>query len=174
MRKHLMLLSLVMAGMLLLVAAAAQAEEGPIYPIGEITIEAKQLAAGVGYSWGDGVMKFQGKEYRFTVQGLNAAAVGFSKIHAVGDVYNLKTAADLAGKYVAVSAGLSLAKGVVINLRSAQQGVQLNLGVDGFDIKMGFSEKEAGVLKPQAPLSGPPGSRAGLRIGRDRVCGRVC
>lgn len=147
MRKHRMFLSLVMAGVLLFVAAAAKAEEGPIYPIGEITIEAKQLAAGVGYSWGDGVMKFQGKEYRFTVQGLNVAAVGFSKIHAVGDVYNLKTAADLAGKYVAVSAGLSLArgvaglsmrndKGVVINLRSAQQGVQLNLGVDGFDIKM--------------------------------------
>jgi ABC-type amino acid transport substrate-binding protein len=92
-------------------------------------------------------MKFQGKDYPFTVQGLNVAAVGFSKIHAVGDVYNLKTAADLAGKYVAVSAGLSLAKGVaglsmrndkgvVINLRSAQQGVQLNLGVDGFEIKM--------------------------------------
>jgi hypothetical protein len=82
-----------MAGILLFVAAAAKAEEGLIYPIGEITIEAKQLAAGVGYSWGDGVMKFQGKEYPFTVQGLNVAAVGFSKIHAVGDVYNLKTAA---------------------------------------------------------------------------------
>jgi ABC-type amino acid transport substrate-binding protein len=142
-----MLLSLVMAGILLFVVAAAKAEEAPIYPIGEVTIEAKQLAAGLGYSWGDGVMKFQGKEYRFAVQGLNVAAVGFAKIHAVGDVYNLKTAADLAGKYVAVSAGLSLAKGaaglsmrnnkgVVINLRSAQQGVQLNLGVDGFDIKM--------------------------------------
>ncbi|MDD1713484.1 MAG: hypothetical protein LUQ69_10000 [Methanoregulaceae archaeon] len=147
MRKNRMLLSLVMAGILLFVAAAAKAEEGPIYPIGEITIEAKQLAAGVGYSWGDGVMKFQGKEYPFTVQGLNVAAVGFSKINAVGDVYNLKTAADFAGKYVAVSAGLSLAKGVaglsmrndkgvVINLRSAQQGVQLNLGVDGFNLKM--------------------------------------
>jgi hypothetical protein len=92
-------------------------------------------------------MKFQGKEYRFIVQGLNVAAAGFAKIHAVGDVYNLENAADLAGKYVAVSAGLSLAKGVaglslrnnngvVINLRSAQQGVQLNLGVDGFDLKM--------------------------------------
>ena len=147
MRKHRMLLSLVMAGILLFVVGAAKAEEAPIYPIGEITIEAKQLAAGVGYSWGDGVMKFQGKEYPFTIQGLNVAAVGFSKINAVGDVYNLKTAADLAGKYVAVSAGLSLAKGVaglsmrndkgvVINLRSAQQGVQLNLGVDGFNIKM--------------------------------------
>ena len=147
MRKYRMLLSLVMAGILLFVVAAAKAEEAPLYPIGEVTIEAKQLAAGVGYSWGDGVMKFQGKEYRFTVQGLNVAAVGLAKIHAVGDVYNLKTAADLAGKYVAVSAGLSLAKGVaglsmrndrgvVINLRSAQQGVQLNLGVDGFNIKM--------------------------------------
>jgi len=142
-----MLLSLVMAGILLFVVAAAKAEEAPLYPIGEVTIEAKQLAAGVGYSWGDGVMKFEGKEYPFTLQGLNVAAVGFSKINAVGDVYNLKTAADLAGKYVAVSAGLSLAKGaaglsmrndkgVVINLRSAQQGVQLNLGVDGFNIKM--------------------------------------
>ena len=147
MRKHRMLLSLVMAGILLFVVAAAKAEEAPLYPIGEVTIEAKQLAAGVGYSWGDGVMKFEGKEYPFTLQGLNVAAVGFSKINAVGDVYNLKTAADLAGKYVAVRAGLSLAKGVaglsmrndkgvVINLRSAQQGVQLNLGVDGFNIKM--------------------------------------
>ena len=147
MRTHRMLLSLVMAGLLLFAAAAARAEEGPIYPVGEITLEAMQMAAGVGYSWGDGVMKFQGKEYRFTVQGLNIAAVGFSKINAVGDVYNLKTAADLAGNYVAVSAGLSLAKGVagltmrndkgvVINLRSAQQGVQLNMGVDGFSIKM--------------------------------------
>jgi hypothetical protein len=147
MRQHRMLLSLVMAGILLFVVGAAKAQEGPIYPIGELTLEAKQLAAGVGFSWGDGVMKFQGKEYPFTVQGLNVAAVGFAKINAVGDVYNLKTAADLAGNYVAVSAGLSLAKGVaglsmrndkgvVINLRSAQQGVQLNLGVDGFNIKM--------------------------------------
>ena len=147
MRKHRMLLSLAMAGILLFGVAAAKAEEGPIYPIGEITLTATQIAVGVGYSWGDGVMKFEGKEYRFTVQGLNVAAVGFSQINAVGDVYNLKTAADLAGKYVAVSAGLSLAKGVagltmrntkgvVINLRSAQQGVQLNLGVDGFTINM--------------------------------------
>lgn len=147
MRKYSILVSLVMSGMLLLAVVAAKAQEGPIYPIGEITIEAKQVAAGVGYSWGEGVLKFQGKEFRFTVQGLNVAAVGVAKVNAVGDVYNLNTAADLAGKYAAVSAGLSLAKGVagltmrntkgvVINLRSAQMGVQLNLGVDGFSIVM--------------------------------------
>ena len=56
-RKRRMLVSLVMAGILLGAVAAAKAEEGPIYPIGEVTIEATQLAAGVGYSWGNGVMK---------------------------------------------------------------------------------------------------------------------
>jgi hypothetical protein len=147
MHKHRILLSLVMAGLLLFVVSAAKADEKPLYPIGEVTIEAKQVAAGVGYSWGDGILKFEGKEYKFSVKGINVAAVGFSKIDAVGDVYNLKTASDIAGKYVAVSAGLSLAKGaaglsmrnnkgVVINLRSVQQGVQLNLGVDGFTIQM--------------------------------------
>ena len=145
MRKHRMLLSLVMAGILLFVVAAAKAEEAPIYPIGEVTIEAKQLAAGVGYSWGDGVMKFQGKEYPFTVQGLNVAAVGFSKINAVGDVYNLKTAADLAGKYVAVSAGLSLAKGVAGLEHEERQGRghQPEVGPAG-----GAAEPGRGRLQP--------------------------
>ena len=147
MGKHRIWLSLVMTGILLFAVAAAKADDKPPYPIGEVTLEAKQLAVGVGYSWGDGVMKFEGKEYKFSVQGLNIAAVGFSQINAVGDVYNMKSAADFPGKYVAVSAGLSLAKGVagltmrndkgvVINLRSVQQGVQLNLGVDGFSIVM--------------------------------------
>jgi len=147
MQKHRIFLSLVMAGLLLVVVCAAKADEKVPYPVGEIAIDAKQVAAGVGYSWGEGTMKFEGKQYKFAVKGLNVAAVGFAQISAVGNVYNLKTAADLAGKYVAVSAGMSLAKGVagltmrndkgvVINLQSVQQGVQLNLGVDGFSIVM--------------------------------------
>ena len=78
-------------------------------------------------------MKFQGKEYPFTVQGLNVAAVGFAKINAVGDVYNLTTAADLAGKYVAVSAGLSLAKGVAgLSMRNDKgRGHQPEVGPAG-------------------------------------------
>ena len=46
MRKHRMLVSLVMAGILLFAVAAANAEGGPIYPIGEITIEATQWPRG--------------------------------------------------------------------------------------------------------------------------------
>jgi hypothetical protein len=149
MRKPGILLSMVMMVSLLMLVTAAPAQEKdkPLYPVGQISIEATQVAAGLGYSWGGGAMKFEGKEYQFTVKGLNVAAVGLAKIRAVGDVYNMKTAADFPGNYVAASAGLALAKGVsgttmrndkgvVINLRAEQQGVQLNLGVDGFTITM--------------------------------------
>ncbi len=147
MHKHRMLLSLVMAGVLLFVVGSAKADDKVPYPLGEVTIEATQVATGLGYSWGDGTLKFEGKEYKFSVKGINVAAVGIATIDAVGDVYNLKTASDIIGTYAAVSAGLSLGKGVagltmrndrgvVINLRSVQQGVQLNLGVDGFTIEM--------------------------------------
>lgn len=140
------LLSLVMV-VTLLSAAFSYAAEQPLYPIGEVTIDAMAVAAGVGFSWGDGKLKFQGKEYPFSVKGLSVGAAGFSKINAVGDVYNMKNASDFAGNYVAVEGGLTLAKGaaglimrnakgVIINMRTAQQGVQLSLGVDGFNIVM--------------------------------------
>lgn len=141
----------VMTAVLLMAGAALAQEKSldptPIYPIGEITIEAKSLAAGVGFNWGIGTLKFKGKEYKFKVKGLSAGAVGFSKISAYGDVYNLKEASDLAGNYVSVSSGLSLARGVeglvmrnnkgtLIVLRAQQQGVKLSMAVDGFSIEM--------------------------------------
>lgn len=146
MRTSKILLSLVMVVLVLFALSPVRAQE-PLYPIGEVTIEAKTVAAGIGFSWGDGKLKFKGKEYPFKVKGLNVAAVGFAKINAVGDVYNLEKVSDFAGNYVAVEAGLTLAKGaaglimrnprgVVINMRSAQQGVQLSLGVDGFSIDL--------------------------------------
>jgi|UniRef100_A0A7C5AMA1 hypothetical protein len=150
--KTLRLFVCVMVAVALLTGAPAWAQEKsldptPIYPIGEITIEAKSLAAGVGFNWGVGTLKFKGKEYHFKVKGLSAGAVGFSKISAYGDVYNLKEAADLAGNYVSVSSGLALAKGVeglvmrnnkgtLIVLRAQQQGVKLSMAVDGFSIEM--------------------------------------
>ncbi|MHB8067153.1 MAG: hypothetical protein ACYDIC_04530 [Desulfobaccales bacterium] len=117
------------------------------YPIGEITLEAKQIAAGVGYTWGEGTLKFEGKSYKFSVKGLDAGAAGIVKISAKGDVYNMKTAADFAGDYVAATAGAAVikgpvglllrnAKGVVINMSAMQTGVQLSLGTKGLSITM--------------------------------------
>ena len=105
------------------------------------------MAAGVGWTWGTGTLKFKGTTYNFDIKGLNVAAVGISKITAKGEATNLKDAADLAGTYVSASAGVAVGKGkaglvmrndkgVVINLISDQTGVQFNLGTDGLKITM--------------------------------------
>ncbi len=135
---------------LLVVAVALSAwaaKDEPLYPVGSLTMEATTIAAGVGFNWGDGTLKFQGKEVKFKVKGLDVAAVGISRVTATGDVYNLKEISDLAGTYTQAGAGIALAggvkgllarnqKGVVIDLKAVQQGVQLNLGVGGFTIEL--------------------------------------
>jgi hypothetical protein len=142
-----LVLCLAVSGALLLAASMVGAQLQEPYLLGEITLEAKQVAAGVGYTWGDGKLRFKNKEYPFSIQGLNVAAVGLSRISAKGDVYNLKDAADFPGNYVAAEAGAAVikgkaglvmrnAKGVVINLVSTTEGVQLSLGGQGLTIKM--------------------------------------
>jgi hypothetical protein len=73
--------------------------------------------------------------------------VGISTQRAVGTVYYLNNVADFSGNYAAVGAGVAVAggmagttmqnqRGVLIDLYSVQQGVQLNLGPQGFTIDM--------------------------------------
>ncbi len=144
MRRTAVSLALMVALILAVFPVGAQQEP---YVIGQITLEAKQVSAGVGYTWGAGTLTFEGKQYPFSVKGLNVIAVGISKISATGDVYNLKTAEDLAGKYAVATAGVALIKGpaglvmrnnkgVVINLKAKQTGVELSLGGEGLSITM--------------------------------------
>ena len=147
MRQHQLFLNLALAAILLFTVSAVGAQPTDPYTYGEVTIEAKQVAAGVGWTWGGGTLKFKGKTYKFDVQGLNVAAVGLAKIRAKGEAYNLKDPSDLAGTYVTATAGLAVIKGkaglvmrndkgVVINLLSDQTGAQLSLGTDGLKITL--------------------------------------
>jgi len=147
MRIKRILSGLAAAAILLGVVYAVGAQPQEPYPIGEVTLEAKQVTAGVGYTWGSGTLKFGGKEYKFMVRGLDVAAVGIVKISAKGEVYNMKSEADFAGDYVAAQAGAAVvkgpvgllmrnAKGVVINLKAEQTGVQFTLGAKGLSISM--------------------------------------
>ena len=112
-----------------------------------MSIDLTSFAAGVGASWGSGVLRYQGKTYRFSVTGLTVGNVGISTISAVGNVYNLYRPKNLAGNYVAVGAGIAMAggvggvsmknqKGVLIQLYTVQQGLQLTVGPQGFNIEM--------------------------------------
>lgn len=144
MRTKRILLSLALVMMLLAAVAPGLAQP---YAAGTVSIDLTSIAAGIGTSWGSGVLRFQGNTYRFSVTGLSVGDVGISTVSAVGNVYYLNKPSDLAGNYAAVGAGIAVAggvggvsmqnqKGVQIQLYSVQQGLQLTIGPQGFNIEM--------------------------------------
>ena len=113
---------------------------------GKVSLESKSVAIGVGVSWGDGVLEYQGKKYPFTVEGLSVIDLGVSKVSASGDVKNLKKVEDFAGNYTAAGAGAAVGggagaaamknqNGVEMNLVATTQGVKLTLAAAGVSIK---------------------------------------
>jgi hypothetical protein len=123
---------------------APQAGESPS---GTVRIESTSVAVGVGVTWGDGVLTYQGKDYKFSVSGLSVVDVGVSKVSVVGKVYNLKKVQDLSGNYAAGGAGIAVGggaaaqamknqHGVTIELTATQTGVKFTLAAEGVDIKL--------------------------------------
>ncbi len=124
-------------------AVPAQSPE----PSGKVSIDSTSIAAGIGVSWGDGILNFKGKQIRFSIDGLTLVDFGITKASAVGEVYNLTDPSKFEGNYVAGEAGFTLAggmggiamrnqNGVVMILRSASQGARLQLGPSGMIIKL--------------------------------------
>jgi len=116
-------------------------------PDATLTMSEGQVAVGIGYSWGKGVLDYQGKKYNFKVKGLSVVDVGISKATSAGKVYNLKKLEDFNGTYTAASAEGTLAggagaltmknqNGVVINLVSTTAGVNLKLSVEGVSLTL--------------------------------------
>jgi len=135
----------VVVSSLLMVTALAVAQDGP--PSGKVWVESTSVALGVGVSWGDGKLTFQGKDHVFNVKGLSVVDLGVSKVTANGEVFNLKKLSDFDGNYVAGTAGATVGggagavimknqNGVVMKLTSTSQGVQLTLAGAGVDVKL--------------------------------------
>jgi hypothetical protein len=146
MRPSRILLSLAIVALLLVGVTPGTAQQ-PYYPVASVSIDMTSVAAGVGFSSGSGLLRFNGKRYLFKIDGLSVGNVGVASISAVGNVYNLKDVSQFAGNYAAAGAGIALAggaagltmqnqNGVIINLNAVQQGVQLNIGPQGFNITM--------------------------------------
>lgn len=112
-----------------------------------ISFSGGSVAAGLGFTWGNGVLHFKGKNYPFTVDGLSVADVGVADIQGAGEVYNLKSIADFGGNYVAAGAGATLAgggsvaalenqNGVIVHFHSTTQGLKLNLSPNGIAVSL--------------------------------------
>ena len=93
------------------------------------------------------MLTYEGKEYPFKVSGLSVVDVGISKATSSGKGYNLKKLEDFNGNYTAASAEGTMAggagaltmknqNGVVIDLISTTQGVNLKLALEGVKITL--------------------------------------
>jgi hypothetical protein len=119
-------------------------------PSGLVTLNLKSVALGVGASWGEGVLAYQGRNYPFSISGLSLVDVGMSNFTGAGKVYDLKSPRDLAGNYGAGQATFAIAGGasamsmknnngvtiVVLKNDGQESGTQLSVGPAGMKITM--------------------------------------
>ena len=114
---------------------------------GTVRLTAGSAGFIVGVGGGSGTLTFHGRTYPLSVGGISVGMIGVSKVELVGRASHLRTAADIAGTYSAVSAGLAIAggaktarlqnaNGVVLELRGRQIGFQANLDLSGLQISL--------------------------------------
>ncbi len=112
-----------------------------------VELERKSVGAGLGISWGEGTIYWEGEPRAFSVKGLRVGDVGLAKMIGEGYVQNLEELESFAGTYVAVGAGATAGKGgsavtmrnengVVLSLLSQTEGLAMNLGAEGFQIQL--------------------------------------
>jgi len=123
--------------------AVAQDKEPDAY----LELSEGSVAIGIGYSWGEGTLTYQGKKYPVEVKGLSVIDVGVTKATAFGKVYGLKQLEDFNGNYTSATAEGTLGggagatkmknqKGVVIDLFTTTKGLNLKLAPSGISLKL--------------------------------------
>lgn len=142
-----LLRSTIISGLLLAVAVSAFAAQTPD---GTVKIKSRMVAQGIGLSWGEGVLIYRGQEYPFTYQAnglFRDVDTAMTAGELSGQVFNLKTPADLSGNYQRVeaentksgagtSATIKNKNGVVVNLVSEVAGRKFNLSREGLNIEL--------------------------------------
>src|SRR5262249_28027498 len=110
---------------------------------GTVRLKITKVGFIVGVGGGSGTLTFQGKQYRLSVGGVSAGTIGAAGADLVGTASNLRTAADIAGTYSAVSAGVAVAGGGEgANLRNANGG---GLQMEGRGIRFEASLSLSGM-----------------------------
>jgi hypothetical protein len=123
-------------------AAFAAEKKTEKKPDATLTLTEGQVALGIGWSWGKGVLTYKGKKYPFKVEGLSVGDIGITKAEATGNVNNMKKLEDFSGKYLSAAAEATVGlgagavamqndKGVVVYLLPKTKGVNLKLAGEG-------------------------------------------
>jgi hypothetical protein len=140
---------------LVAVAAAGQSATPELkQPTGTIQVATKSIAIGVGVTWGDGTLTFNGKDHGFTVKGLSLTDLGIGNAMVKGNVYKLSKLDDFAGTYTPTEPhfqlggagppwsgsyrGMILAneKGVVVQMWVVREGPLLRLVDNAVEVRL--------------------------------------
>ena len=132
-------------GMVTLLFGSAVAQDAK--PDATVKLSEGTIAVGIGWSWGKGVLTYQGKTYPFKVEGLTVGEVGVTKAEAAGDVFNLKKLEDFNGVYGTAGlegtaykgAGLTALRnkeGVVLQLKSVTKGANIKVAIEGLKLAL--------------------------------------
>lgn len=113
-----------------------------------VTIEMTELALGIGFEKGEGILTYQGDDYSFKLSGIDYGSISKVTMTTVGSVYRLNELSDFEGVYFQAKAALTLGEsgkaslflvnrhGVTIHLSSEEKkGFDLALGRGGIKIK---------------------------------------
>jgi hypothetical protein len=102
----------------------------------------------VGIGGGEGVLRYRGKQYPFTVSGMSVGfTIGASTTKLVGRAINLKGPASIEGSYAVVGAGGAVAagagsvqlqngNGVILQLSGPKVGAEVSAAVGGVTIRL--------------------------------------
>jgi len=126
-------------------ASSASAQNSAVQPT--VSLETKSIAFGLGFSWGVGKLRYNGKDLFFTADGVTFMDFGISKANAAGEVYNLSDLSKFDGTYFAMEASFAVGgglgaitlgnqEGVVLHLYSTTEGARFQLGSSGLKIKL--------------------------------------
>jgi len=133
------------------IAAAAimlvGASVGSVAQTGTVHLNVVNAGFIVSTGSGTGTLSYQGRTYQLRVGSTGFGTIGVAGAELVGTAYNMRTAADIAGTYRAVAAGLTVgggaeaarfqnANGVILELLGVQFGLEVSLGSAGMTIAL--------------------------------------
>jgi outer membrane protein OmpA-like peptidoglycan-associated protein len=112
-----------------------------------LTFAGGSVGLGVGFTWGQGTLDFNGKAYPIKLSGLGVGDVGASSIDAKATVHNLKFVDDIEGTYSVVKAGVTVGvggsatamrneHGVMLQLLSSQAGLEFQFAPGGLTLAL--------------------------------------
>jgi hypothetical protein len=119
-------------------------------PDGTVKITSRMVAPGIGLSWGEGVLTYEGRDHPFTFKATGLfrdVDPAMTAAELSGQVFNLKNPADFAGNYQKIEseaspggsgtrATIKNQSGVVVNLVSTVEGRKFNFSRDGMEIEL--------------------------------------